>query len=72
MDNNKPPSQKRSLTYLIQATIIDNSRGCNAHIVINNIACRLRPIVLSAERLTTDPRPSQRACKHSDKNTTKQ
>nr|DAI33971.1 MAG TPA: hypothetical protein [Caudoviricetes sp.] len=49
---------------MIQATIIDNSRGCNAHTVINNTACRLRPIVLSTERLTTDPWTSQRPCKH--------
>ena len=54
MDNNKPPSQKRSLTYLIQATIIDNSRGCNAHIVNNNTACKVRLSVLTAERITTD------------------
>ncbi len=53
MSNNKPPSQQSSLTYLIQATI-DNSRGCNAHTVINNTACRVRLSVLTAERLTTD------------------
>lgn len=56
MDNNKPPSQKSSLTYLIQATI-DNSRGCNAHTVINNIACKVRLSVLTAEWLTTTTPP---------------
>ena len=70
MSNNNAPSRQRSLTYLIQATIIDNSRGCNAHTVTNNIACKVRLSVLTAERLTTDPRPSQRACKHSDKQQT--
>ena len=54
MSNSKPPSQKSSLTYLIQATIIDNSRRCNACTVINNIACKVRLSVLTAEWLTTD------------------
>ena len=53
MDNNNATFTKE-LFDILDTGDNNNSRGCNAHIVINNTACRLRPIVLSAERLTTD------------------
>lgn len=57
MVNSNATDTAEVFDILDQTTIIDNSRGCNAHIVINNIACKSRPIVLDAERLTTDTPP---------------
>lgn len=54
MDNNNATDTAEVFDILDTGDKHNNSRGCNAHIVNNNTACRLRPIVLSAERLTTD------------------
>lgn len=50
MSNNNATDTEEFFDILDTGNKRDNSRGCNAHTVINNIACRLRPIVLSVER----------------------
>lgn len=57
MSNNNATNTEEFFDILDTGNKRDNSRGCNAHTVINNIACRLRPIVLSVERVKTDTSP---------------
>ena len=69
MSNNNATDTAEVFDILDTGDKHNNSRGCNAHTVINNTACRLRLKALSTERLTTAPWTSQRPCKHSLKNT---
>lgn len=53
MDNNNATFTKELFDILDTGDKHNNSRRCNACIVINNIACKVRLSVLTAEWLTT-------------------
>lgn len=72
MSNNNATDTEEFFDILDTGNKRDNSRRCNACTVNNNIACRLRPIVLSVEWLTTDTSPLAKGLQaHSNTSNTK-